>query len=358
MAMGGWKRVIEQPQRVLITRLSAIGDCVLTLPLAVQIKRLWPSCQVAWAVSCAARQFLVHHPAVDNLIEIPRRWLNNPASWAQLRRDLQSNRFDLVFDPQGLTKSGLLAWLSGAPTRIGFDRSQAREIAPWAYTHRVRRTRQHMVDTFLELLSPWFEIPPGQGDFDFPRFPEAANQVQQWLDQLRLSDAAWVGLNPGAGWPTRQWPPQRFGMLARELHRDFDRRSLVFWSGEQEHLAAQIIVEESRGGAQLAPPCSLLELTEFLRRCRLFVCGDTGPLHLASAVGTPTVSLHGPTWSDVSGPYRNPHRAIQSAIPTPSRKLKRSGPPYAMLGIELSEVLAACVGMIEQAEDPASRAAA
>ncbi|GIX00403.1 MAG: hypothetical protein KatS3mg111_3735 [Pirellulaceae bacterium] len=344
-----WKHQLGHlvPNRVLIVRLSAIGDCVLTLPLAVEVKKLWPQCHLTWAVSCGARQILAEHESVDEVLEIPRRWLKSTEAWLDVRRQLRSRRFDLVLDPQGLTKSALIAWLTRAQVRLGFNRTQAREIAPFLYTHRVARTKRHMVDTFLELLRPWQELPNGGGEFRMPVFPEAAAAVEQWLHQQRLGDR-WVALNPGAGWPTKQWPPERFGILARELYRLQRIRSVVFWGTEDERLLAQIAVEESEGAARLAPDCCLLELTEFLRRSTLMVCGDTGPLHLASAVGAPAVSLHGPTWSDEVGPYGNLHYAIQSNVPVPSRRFKRRGPPYSMLAIELSEVLQGCLQVLEQ----------
>ena len=109
------------PKRVLICRLSAIGDCVHTIPLAVKVKQLWPDCKLTWVVDCPAAQLLQPHTAIDEVIKIERHWVKNSKLWKSLRRELQARKFCLALDPQGLIKSSMLAWLSGAKTRVGFD---------------------------------------------------------------------------------------------------------------------------------------------------------------------------------------------------------------------------------------------
>lgn len=343
----------EVPRNVLLTRLSAIGDCVLTLPLAVDIKKLWPDCRLTWVVDCAAAQLLESHSAVDEVLRIEKRWLSKPAEWSQLKQTLLERDFDLSLDPQGLTKSAMLGWLSGARRRVGFDYSHARELAPLVATQRVSRSVRHMVDTYRQLLTPWTHVVAGQGEFAMPVFDDAASSAEQMLAELGLqqnSEAGWFAINPGAGWPTKVWPVQRFGQLAKELYHSNGRRSLVFWAGESELLMAQVIAEESDGAAVVAPDTNLKELAELIRRASMLVSGDTGPLHLASAMGTPSVSLHGPTWADECGPYRNAHVAVQSNLLPHSKKPVRSGPATAMQAIELGEVLHACRQVFRQME--------
>ena len=110
------------PSNVLITRLSAIGDCLATLPLAVDVKRLWPECRLTWVVDCAAATLLEQHPAVDEVRRIDKKWMKDSKCWRELRDELRRGQFDLALDPQGLTKSAMLGWLSGARVRVGFDR--------------------------------------------------------------------------------------------------------------------------------------------------------------------------------------------------------------------------------------------
>ncbi len=346
-------RINRAPKHILVTRLSAIGDCVLTIPLAVAAKKLWPSARITWVVDCAAAQLLQDHPCVDEVIRIERKWLQRPSNWSNMRRELRSRGFDLVLDPQGLTKSSMLGWLSGAKQRIGFDYSHGREVAPLLATRRVTRTQRHMVDTYLQLLSPFELQETGSGEFSMPVYTAAAERVVQMLQTLGLSsdDAAignsnWIAINPGAGWTTRQWPVERFGKLSKQLYDAHGRTSLVFWAGDNERLMANVIAEESGGAAQVAPATSLCELLEMFRRTSLLVSSDTGPLHIASSIGAPSVSLHGPTWADECGPYSNRAIAIQSPTPNVSKRMQRRGPNVAMQAIEIDEVFRACSRMI------------
>lgn len=267
--------------------------------------------------------------------------------WKQLRNELRAERFDLVLDPQGLSKSSLLGWLSGARCRMGFDYSHGREIAPLLATHRIKRKTRHMVDTYLQLLDPWSSEEVGNGRFKMPTYSKAAQSAEQMLSELDLGNQLWVGINPGAGWTTRIWPPTRFGMVARELRRRVGVRSLIFWGSESEQLLAKAIEENSEGAAKVIPQTDLKELVELIRRTSLLLTGDTGPLHMASAVGTRCVSLHGPTWSDESGPYSNPNISIQSPLSlTSGKKLVRKGPNTAMQAIEVDEVVDACCNLL------------
>ena len=354
------------PKQILITRLSAIGDCVLTLPMAVEAKRLWPESRIVWLVDCAAQSLLEPHPCIDEVLRIEKRWLKKPQNWSHLRSELRSRQFDLVLDPQGLSKSALLGWISGSKSRIGFDYSHGREIAPLLASRRIHRTQRHMVDTYRELLSPFTSIAAGAGEFQMPIYDAAAESIESALEGLglhRLNDGSsgnprpWFSINPGAGWTTRQWPVERFGRVARHAMEQHGLSSVVVWAGESERLMAQVIAEESRGAAQVAPATDLPELVELIRRSEFLLTGDTGPLHLASAVGTPCVSLHGPTWADESGPYGNRHVAIQSPLPNLSKKFVRRGPNVAMQAIEVEEVEMAIDRLLRRIASSATAAA-
>ncbi len=332
------------PKSVFITRLSAIGDCVLTLPLAVKVKELWPECKVTWMVDCAAAQLLDGHPAIDEVLQIEKHWLRRPSKWSELRRQLRLRAFDLVLDPQGLNKSAILGRLSGATHRVGFDYSQSREAAPWLSSCRIHRTARHMVDTYLQLLSPWCDLQPGEGQFLMPNYLLAAERAESILQEFGLQSktSKWVAINAGAGWPSKLWPPERFGRIAQEIFQRYGLRSLVLWGSEQEHTLADLIAEHSAGSAQAAPQTNLCELVELIRRTELLISADTAALQIASAVNTNCVGLFGPTWADEVGPYRNKHISIQSTIlPDPRRGMRRSS-SASMNAIEISEVLRAC----------------
>jgi len=335
-----------EPKRILICRLSAIGDCVQTIPLAVKAKELWPNCKLSWVVDCAAAQLLQSHPCIDEVIKIERHWVKNLQLWKSLRCELQNRKFALALDPQGLIKSGMLAWLSGAKARVGFDYSQARELAPLLASHRVARAQRHMVDTYLELLSPWSPTEAGSAEFRMPVY-EAAENVPTLLKATGLGvQEAFACMTPGAGWASKLWPVDRFAAVAIFLRAKHSLRSVVLWAGESEKKLADEIATRSHGAALVAPRTSLTELAEIARRAKLFLAGDTGPLHIAAAVGAPCVGLFGSTWGDESGPYGQRSVAVQSPkLPGPRSRM-RSSDNSAMLAIEVDEVSMVCTSVL------------
>ena len=337
------------PKRVLICRLSAIGDCVHTIPLAVKVKELWPDCKLTWIVDCAAAQLLQPHSAIDEVIKIERHWVKNSKLWKSLRRELQARKFCLALDPQGLIKSSMLAWLSGAKTRVGFDYSHGRELAPMLVNRRVSRTARHMVDTYLELLSPWEATSPGRAEFRMPTYA-AAEQVPTILQNSGLeSHEKFICIAPGAGWATKLWPVDRFAAVASYVNSTHDLRTLILWGGDSERVLAEEIAKLSDGAATVAPRTSLTELAEVARQSKLFIAGDTGPLHIAAAVGTRCIGLFGPTWGDVAGPYGAGNVSIQSSV-LPGKRSMRSGDNSAMLAIEVDEVCCAATRLIDGAQ--------
>lgn len=355
------KRLQEMtPSRILITRLSAIGDCIHTIPLAVRSKELWPNCNITWVVDCAASKILSEHPAIDEVIRIERHWVTKRHQWQHLKKELRSREFDLVLDPQGLIKSSLLGWLSRAPVRIGFDYSQARELAPLLATHRIRRTTRHRVDTYLELLEPWHEITTGAAQFNMPTFAQAAATMPKMLSEMGLSShEGFVCINPGAGWASKLWPVERYAEVASFINDNYGLKSVVVWAGEAERLMASVIVEQSSGAAICAPNTTLPELAELARRATIFLASDTGPLHLAAAMGTRCVGLFGPTWGDEVGPYGTQHSNVQSIqLPSKRGSKMRNRSNSAMQSITTQEVLLACVEMLARDHTTGLRAAA
>lgn len=329
----------KEPPRILITRLSALGDAIVTLPLACAIKRAWPAARVEWLAEPLAAKILAGHPAIDDLHVIPRRALRSWRTVRSVRRQLRSRQIDCVLDPQGLTKSAVWGWLSGAKRRIVLARPIAREIAPWLATDIVNPSRPHVVDRQLELLKP-LGIESPQVEFGLPRFAESRQRVSEWLSHHGID--RFQIINPGAQWPTKLWVPQRFGEVARALRDSHGLHSVVVWCGDTERDMAAQAVAASGGAARLAPATSLTELAELTRLATLFLSPDTGPLHLSVAVGTPTVGLYGPTQPDVCGPYGPPHRAIQAWYQGGRSRDRRRGENRAMRDIQPEQVIAVC----------------
>lgn len=330
--------MIRPSRRILITRLSHIGDAILTMPLAVQLKRAWPDCHLTWAAEAPTVQLLRLHPAIDRVVEVPKGWAQRPSCWWQLRAELRAVPADISFDPQSLLKSALLARLSGARQRIGFAGKHGREGSPWINNCLCLPARSHLVDRTLELLRV-VGLQPSPAEFGLPVCPLARDSVQRWLSTWGL--ARFVLLNPGAGWRSKQWPSERFAVFARRLLEDYGVPSLVVWAGATEQVLAREVVAASEGSAQLAPPTSLAELAALAAQATLFVGGDTGPIHLAAAMGCPCIGLYGPTRPAESGAYGSNHRHVQKWYQAGSNRQRRSAVNLALQAISVEDVLKA-----------------
>ena len=329
-----------KPTRFLITRLSAIGDCILTTPVANALRDHVPDAFVAWLVEKPAAPLLRGHEAIDELIVLPRGWLKDIRLVWNLRRRLRQMRFDVVLDAQSLTKSAIPAWLSGAKTRSGFSKPMGREFAPWLNNRLVRRDARHVVDTMLQTLEP-LGIEARDVQFRLPIDEDAEAKAEEFLKEKGLLDG-FVAINPGAGWASRLWPVERYAAVAQSLGSKWSLPSLVVWAGDQERAWAEEIVEGSGGRATLAPSTSLPELASLFRRTRLFLGSDTGPLHMAVAVGIQCVSIHGTTPAWQSGPYGEGHIAIQEVYHEGTSRERRKANNDAMKKVSIDRVRDAC----------------
>lgn len=330
--------------RILITRLSALGDCVHTLPLLCAARRAFPDAHIAWAVHPGPANLIRDHVDLDEVIVAPRSWLSSPQAVWSLRDTLLAREFDVALDPQSLTKSSSVAWLSGAPRRIGFGGPQGRELSGWLNNELVLPSRLHMVERYLELLRP-LGIGDGEVEFKLPTWPAAADRIEDFIASAHLGGGFAV-LNPGAGWESKRWPPERFGRLARTLGAERGLVSVVAWAGSAEESLAADVVSHSGGHALPAPATDLHELTELLRRARVLVAGDTGPLHIAAAVGAPCVGLYGPTDGAICGPFGPEHAILQATM---SGEGRFSESAEAMRALDVADVAAACERLLGDA---------
>ncbi|REK08274.1 MAG: lipopolysaccharide heptosyltransferase family protein [Planctomycetota bacterium] len=327
-------------QRILIVRLSAIGDVLHGLPVLCALRAARPEAYIAWVVEGAAAQLLRGHRALDELISIPRKWLKSPRTVLALRGRLRASKFDVAIDMQGLTKSAVAARLSGAPRRIGFDGTDGRELSRQLNSELIRPTATHVIDRNLELLRP-LGIDQPAVRFDLHDEQADIESVRRMIAESGVAEPFAV-INPGAGWPSKLWPPERFAGVARHLGGRHALKSLVVWAGREERAWAERIVAASRGFAILAPPTSLRELAALTRRASLFVGSDTGPLHLAVAVGTPSIGLFGPVPAERNGPYGPDHLAVQKMCLSGGSRERRTAGPESMEAIAIEDVCCAC----------------
>ncbi len=336
--------------RILITRLSAIGDCILTMPLVTELKKTWPNSEITWIVDCAASSLLHHHPHVDHVIRLKKGFLLRAKELWQLRNDLKQTKFDLAIDPQGLFKSGLLTWLSGAPRRFGFNKCQSREGAANFYTDRRHPLTEHIVERHLELLEMCnIEMPTANCtgdllvDFGWNDALIDAAEVTAELRRMKLTEKKYVAINPGAGWESKCWPVDRYAVLADQLFARTGLRSLVLWGNPRELDLAKTIVALAPESTVLAPETDLIVLSQLLHRAAIFIGSDTGPMHLAAAVGTSCIAMFGTSLAHRSGPYGRQHCSIQKRYDSGSSRYRRSTTNAAMRAIQVAEVLQACL---------------
>ena len=332
--------IAGKPLRILICRLSHIGDCLLTLPLLRALRQAYPQSFIAWAVEKPTHTLLANHPDLDELIIVDRSWMKRPSSFIATRRRMQSYRFNITLDPQSICKSALLAWTTGAKNRLGFSGVHGRELSKWFNNRLTEPSSTHLVDRSLELLS-LLGIPVSPPQFHLPLDPAADDFIQTWFTDSH-SSRPFVAVNPGASWPSKQWECDRFAKVAHQLAAEFNITSVVTWAGDQEKSMAEQIVADAAGAAVLAPATTLPQLTALFKRAQLFVGCDTGPLHLAATVGTPCVGLHGPTRPQDSGAYGPKHASIQSWYQAGTSRQRRGGANDAMRDISVAQVVDAC----------------
>ena len=299
--------------RVLLVRLSAIGDCLHAAPVAVAIRRAHPDAFIGWAIQEPAATLLRDCPGVDRFHIYPRKGrgiASRLEAFGRFRRDLRSCRYDAAIDVQGLTKSGLVAWWSGARKRVGFRGGPAmgsRELNAMFMNRRfaVDPEVTHVVDRNLALVRAsglaGRETPIAEWRLPDYGEPEALG----FLERHGLGAGGYGVVSPGTIWRTKRWPPTHFSAAVRRLGRERALPVVVVWAGEEERRVAETIVGDAGNERRvlLAPPTDLRELATLLRHAALFLGCDSGPAHLAAALDVPCVSVFGPTDPLRNGPY-------------------------------------------------------
>jgi len=335
------------PTRILIIRLSALGDVIRTLPLLPPLRARFPAARLGWLLEPPQRPVVEVQPLVDDVLEFPRRELTSNLRSGHLLRagsrlgatlaTIRSWRPQVVLDAQGTYKSALLMRFSGAPLRIGFARGAAREYVPGAATHHVvpATPRQSRVEKALSLLAPLAADPS-----------LAAAELPGQAGAATLAASIWAG-NPGRhrilmspGASTRQdykrWPARMFAAAAKGLAAGGATVKIAWGPGEED--LAREVAAHAGNAAGLLPATSLPELAELLRSADLFIGNDSGPMHLAWLVGTPVVALYGATDPVVNAPWGQGHRQVAVSA---ARRLARGRDPSLMAEIEPAAVVAA-----------------
>lgn len=329
-------------QKILLIKLSAIGDVIHTIPVLNKLRRRYPDAQIDWLVSSTIAEFLGPHPAITNVIEFVRDdWatLWRPASLTNATRlagRLRAAKYDLVIDLQGQLRSGLLTLATGAPVRIGFGKpiaqrweglsrklpdearkhawQGAREGSWLAYSHLIPlpSLEVHAVDRYLN-VGPMLGLDDGAADFSFPIPREATDRIDALLHYYDIAGAKIVALAPGTIWETKQWQREDFAAVARHfLQKGF---AVTLIGAPRERALCEAVAALAPGAINLAGETTLPELAALIRRSAISVTNNSGPMHLAVALGSPVVSVFGPTNPVWAGPYHRADAVLQASIP-------------------------------------------
>jgi lipopolysaccharide heptosyltransferase I len=320
--------VIGGAPRIAIVKLSALGDVVHALPAAHALRRALPGCELAWIVERREAAILAGNADVDHVIPVDTRlWRREfrqrkgmHTVYVKVRgllRGLRARRYQTALDLQGNLKSGLITALTGAPTRIGFALGHCRESVNVLFTNR--RVRKppgpaHVVEENFALLGA---LGLGRQALGTPVYPIAADpaadaMVARLLEQDGIKpDHPLLALTPGSGGDGKRWPAEAYRQLGDELALRLGARILICWGPGEEPLA-RTIARGMRAAPVLPPGTTIPELIALLRRATLAIGGDTGPVHIAAALGVPTLALHGPTDARRNGPYGARVATLQS----------------------------------------------
>ena len=298
--------------RVCVIKPSALGDVVQAMALLPALRKRFPHAEITWVIASGLAGLVDRHPLVDRAIRFDRRggWF----AWRRLLGELRAARFDLVFDLQGLARTGLMTAATGAPVRIGLE--SAREGSSLA-VHRTLPDTGRLMPAHQRYWRVAEEL--GVGGLSRTTPIAVTRSVADFARAVLPSGRLTLGLVPGARWDTKRWPALKFARLAVKAYRRFGAVPVIVGAPDEVELCAEV----QRTILRLAPGCgstnlaggtTLKQLAAVLSACDLVVSNDTGPMHLAAAVGTPIVGVFTCTDPVRSGPPGDRHELLQTAV--------------------------------------------
>ena len=351
------------PKKLLIVRLGAMGDVIHTLHAAALLRQSFPESQIGWVIEERWAELLCAkgetrsgprnsaRPLVDFVHAVDTKtWRKSPLSsptrqqFSAAIQELRNENYDLALDFQGAIKSAILAKLS-RPEALWGMQNPREAPARMFYAHRVQTRGAHVIEQYESLARAVLEFAGIFGKDVAPeiQFPDDDRASAAVAAMLQNAHGPVVLLNPGAGWGAKQWPVERYGEVAAGLAKDGCTVHVNYGPGEEQLAHA---VESASQGSAKGVCCSIAELIALTRRLNLFIGGDTGPLHLAAALGVPAVAIFGPTDPARNGPYRT--RKIVIRNPASKSSLSHTGEPDpGLLQITGSEVLLAARQLLE-----------
>jgi lipopolysaccharide heptosyltransferase I len=347
-------RAPRDVSRILIVRLGSLGDVVHAIPVAAALRRAFPAARIDWLVSAKHREILDLVPVIDRRLVINGGHESGAPSILSAIVELRRARYDVAIDLQGLLKSAVLARSSGAGRVVGFARTYLRErLARPFYTDAYDPgcggiydplERRNVVDINLGLLTP-LGIQPGAPEFPIEPVDSAVERAMR-----EKTGGRYALLNPGAAWPNKRWPADRLGRVARALRERYGLASIALW-GEGERPLADEVAATADGAAIVSPPASIADLVALARGAALVVSGDTGPTHIAGAVGAPLVGIFGPTRPSRNFPWSAADVVVSRADVCECHHLRRCRRgTMCLMDVEVEEVLDAASRRLASAD--------
>ena len=327
------KKEEEQNQRrILIVKPSSLGDIIHSLPVLWALRKTYPDAYIGWVVKDVWQDLLADNPLIDHLI-ILKKGLGGIISAI---RETRSLKFDTAIDLQGLFRSGIITFFSGAKTRTGF--SNARELAPIFYNNKVIVPQGHIhaVDRYMMTVSN----PPL---LNFPLY--IAIEDAEWAKEFLMENNLYnkrplIAINPSARWVKKRWPAASFSALINQLINELKAGIIIVGSKEDIPIAEEINSHVNERIAIATGKTSLKRLPALLANVNLLVTNDSGPMHIAAAIGTPVVALFGPTDHRLTGPYGSGHVVISKDMDCKPclRRPCKHGKPLCMEMIAVEDV--------------------
>ena len=337
----------DNPERILLIKPSSLGDIVHALPTLAAIRRTFPEARISWLVKKQWAPILYRHPLLDEVIEVEF----SAAGLLGLIGPLRARRFDVVVDLQGLLRTGVLSRLCGAPMRIGF--ADAREGSPFFYTRRIvgPMREMHAVDRYLRLASA-MGANERKPEFVLPDSPDEEGRRQSLFAKVGLDGASNViGIAPSARWLTKRWAAESFAAVADQLQQEGLYKVVFIGAKQEKSEIAEVKQAMKTNAGDLTGLTTVGELPSVMRGLCLLITNDSGPMHVAAAVGTPVVAVFGPTSPACTGPYGDGHTVLTSSVdcrPCFRRRCDNSNTNECLTSVTVDEVVHASQAILQR----------
>lgn len=301
--------MLNHIQKILIIKLRAIGDVILSTIVIPNLRQAFPNAQIDFLTERPAADVVLGNPMLNqvHILELKKiQSLPLKLRWKENRKfihQIKEKKYDLVFDFFGNPRSALLTWLSRGKIRIGYN-WRGRQLA-YNRVIKSRAATVHEAEFHLDALRA-FKIPIVSRELQFPIDDFSRLFALDFLKQHNITNKFLVGINCSGGWAAKRWPLVRFAELADRLVVQYQASILILW-GPQERLDAQKLASLMKQPVTLAPPTTLKQSAALIKNCKLIISNDSGPMHLAAALKVPTVGIFGPTNPKLQGPYGTIH---------------------------------------------------